>query len=676
MSSRNETRRWLFLLILMMAAAAVYAHTIDAPFYFDDVPNIVENPAVHLTRLSIEDVRRAASESPLGNRPLSYLSIAANFYLGGLDTTSYRLVNIMMHLAATGLLFLVIHATLELVDYKPRSHRAAIAFLAALIWAVHPIQTQAVTYIVQRMTAMAGAFYLLCLWLYIQGRRSGSPAGRIRWWVGAVLAGAASLASKEIALTLPASIFLYEWFFFQNARLQWLRRATVPLLLAAGGLLLAVMIYTDFHPVRSLLGSYGDREFTLGQRLLTQPRVVVFYLSLLFLPLPGRLSLLHSVTISTSWVAPVTTLFSILLLLALLALALWLISRDRLSAFALLWFFGGLVIESSVVGLEMIYEHRLYLPTMFLGMAFFCLLQRLVGSRSQGAVFVVMGVLCIVLGYWTVERNQLWNDPVAFWTQTVAKAPDDARARGQLAAALMRRGDLEQAVVELKNTLALDETLLDAHLNLAAVSAYVGDEEGAVAAYNKALEIHGEAPEILIPFAGFYMRQGKYDTAEFLLERGLVNASDHAGLLNQIGRLYQERKKPEEARKMFERAIAADPGFAKAYGNLGRTLFVQGRTDEAVAALEQSVRLDPLNTGLNYNLGYAYEQMGRFEESAAQYERVLKIDPTDADVLYRSGFLLAGKLGRVSEGIEMLRRAVKAAPEDSRAQTAKIVLGQ
>jgi Tfp pilus assembly protein PilF len=659
-----------------MAAAAVYAHTLNAPFYFDDVPNIVENPAVHLTQLNIENIRRAATESRLENRPLAYLSFAINFYLGGFDPAGYHLVNVFFHLATASLLFLVIHATLGQADFEPRRHRAAIAFFAALIWAVHPIQTQAVTYIVQRMTAMTGAFYLLCLWLYIKGRRSGATAGRICWWTGAVLSGLAALVSKEIALTLPVFILLYEWFFFQNARLQWLRRAKVPLLLAAVGLLLVVLMYTNFHPIRSLLGSYGDREFTLGQRMLTQSRVVVFYLSLILLPLPGRLSLLHSVPISTGLVTPVSTLVCIALLLALIGLAFWLIFRDRLSAFALLWFFGGLVVESSALGLELIYEHRLYLPTMFLGVAFFCLLQRLFGPRSRGAAFVVMGALCIVMGYWTVERNRLWNDPVAFWTHTAVKAPDDARPRGQLAAALMRRGELQEAVVQLKHTLALDETLLDAYLNLAGISAWLGDEETAVDAYNKAIEIHGEAPRILVPFAAFYLRRGKYDTAEFLLQRGLANAPDHALLLNRLGRLYQEQKKPDEARKMFERAIAADSGFADAYDNLGQVLFGQGRTSEAVAALEQAVRLDPANAGRNYNLAYAYEKMGRFEEAAVQYERVLKIDPKDADVLYRTGFLLAGKLGRVQEGMELLRAAVKAAPEDSRAQTAKMVVGQ
>ena len=374
--------------------------------------------------------------------------------------------------------------------------------------------------------------------------------------------------------------------------------------------------------------------------------------------------------------SPPTTLLCLLFLTALAGLALWLVSRDRLIAFALLWFFGGLLIESSAVGLEMIYEHRLYLPTMFLGLALVRVLERLLRRRPMGLVFATMGVLCIVFGYWTVERNRLWNDPVAFWTHTAARAPDDARARGQLAMDLMRSGDPRGAVAQLKNALAMDETMLGAYLNLAEISAYLGDDETVVNAYNKALTIHGEDPQILVAFGAFFLSRGKHETAEFLFRRGLALAPNHAGLLYQFGRLYQERKKAGEARKMFERAIAADPGFADAYDNLGKVLFDQGLTEEAIAAFEQGLLLDPASAGRNYNLGYAYEKAGRPAKAAARYERVLQIDPHDVDVLYRYGFLLGEKLGRAPEGVEMLKEAIRVAPEDPRAGYAKRLLAQ
>ena len=665
---------WAYSILLVLGWLS-YAHTLDVPFYFDDFPNIVDNASIHLDGLTSSAIHRAVCESPLPNRPLAYLTFAINFYFGGYQVAGYHLVNILMHLGTGVLLFWLMRATLEQAAPKCSLQDSA-ALLMVMIWLVHPLQTQAVTYIVQRMTVMAGFFYLAALCLYVRGRRAAMPGGRCIYWSAGALAWGCALASKETALTLPAAVWLYEWAFFQGGEANWLRRSLGPVALGFLAMVLVGLVYTDFNPLRSIAASYGNRDFSFWQRLLTQPRVVLFYVTLLFWPLPGRLSLLHEVDLSRGWLTPPATLPAFAVIAASLVFGFWLMRKDRFIAFALFWFLGQLVIESSVVGLEMIYEHRLYLPTMFAGLVLYRLLSLSVGRWGTRPVVLIMGAFCVILALWTVDRNQMWRDPVGFWIDTVEKAPDSARAHSNLAAELMRRNDFKGAAAQLEKALALDEKYIFAHLNLAEAQSHLGDDRAALEHYQRALDLTGQAPEVLLQMGAFEVRHERYDAAERTLRRGLAGQPDHPGLLNQLGRVYLAQHRINEARACFKKAIAADPGFFEAYDNLGQALFAQGRSEEAIANFLTAVRIAPSNPSARFNLGYAYERTGRFKEAGIQYEQVLRIDPNDADVLYRTGFLLVGKLDRVADGVRLLQRALNTAPADPRVETAREVLAR
>ena len=629
----SKPRKWPYFFLPVFVWLA-YAHTLDVPFYFDDYPNIVEVPAVHLNQVSIEKLRETIADVPLHNRPLAYLSFGLNFYLGGFNVAGYHLVNIAFHIGTGLLLYWLVQVTLSIIEPARDSNRL-VAFLASLVWLLHPLQTQAVSYIVQRMTVMASFFYLAALCFYVAGRRAESQRHRWGRWSGCLIAGFCAFASKEIALTLPAAIWLYEWIFFQGGQWRWLKRALVPSAVALFFLIFAVLIYSRFDPLKIILSSYGSRDFSLGQRLLTQPRVILFYISLIFWPHPNRLSLQHPIDLSTGWFTPPETSIAFGILFLLLMVAFWAIQKDCCIAFAIFWFLGNLVIESSVIGLEMIYEHRLYLPTMFVGLFFYRLLALSIGRWNRRSVPSIMGFCCFILIFWTVDRNELWRNPVAFWSHTVNKAPHSARSRSNLAVELMRKRDFRAATIQLEKALALDPNNISVLLNIAEAKSWLGKDAVAVEIYERVSQLTGNAPEVLQKFATFHIRRGRYASAETLLRKGLEKEPRHAGLLNQLGRIYFAEQKLPKARMVLERAIATDPGLGEAYDQLGQVLFAQQQTGEAITAFRQAVSLNPSNADFRFNLAYAFELCGDKAQAIFQYRKVLQLKPDDKIAQHR-----------------------------------------
>jgi len=306
-------------------------------------------------------------------------------------------------------LYLFIQASLIIYPLTSlgRSQRW-IPFFAALIWLVHPIQTQSVTYIVQRMNSLAAMFYVLAFLLYATARLSEKPWTRRAFFAGCILSCILAFGSKEISASLPFLLFLYEWYFFQDLSLTWLKRH-LPMF-AGICILFAVVawIYLGRHPFDRILADYQAREFTLTERLLTQLRVVIYYISLLLLPHPSRLNLEHDFQLSHSFFDPVSTLISAFLIMCLIGFAIGMAKRQRWVSFCLVWFFGNLVIESSVMPLEMIYEHRTYLPSMLL-----VLMTVMAASRYVKPEWLVRTVFCFVVmlcAFWTYERNEVWGN--------------------------------------------------------------------------------------------------------------------------------------------------------------------------------------------------------------------------------------------------------------------------
>ncbi|MFH1707454.1 MAG: hypothetical protein ABIF71_06015 [Planctomycetota bacterium] len=365
MSRRSlHVRHGLALALCIGAIFAAYANSFQVPFLFDDIPNIRDNYTLHAATPAEVFHARYMAGSFL--RYAGFVSFAMNHLFFGLATPGYHLTNILIHAAAAWVLYLLVHLTLTLPRFNPATHRWAgpAALACALLWALAPVQTEAVTYIVQRFTSLAALWFLASFLLYIKGRlclAGGRP--RIGWGLiaaGIVTYGLAML-TKENTIVLPLVVMVYEYLFIHPPdRLDLRKLAAMVLLL---GLAVGLMGLVNAH-VFTFLQLYDIRPFTLTERILTEFRVMVHYLQLIVVPLPSLLNLDKNFPISTGLLSPPATLLAALFLLALLVVSRLTFKRDPLIAFGILWFFINNIVESTIVPLEIVFDHRVYLPSM------------------------------------------------------------------------------------------------------------------------------------------------------------------------------------------------------------------------------------------------------------------------------------------------------------------------
>jgi tetratricopeptide (TPR) repeat protein len=466
----------------------IYSNTLESPFHFDDVKNIQQNSRIHLTSLSSENLIEIGSEVLSSNRPVALFSFALNHYFHGNDVGGYHVVNIMIHILTGIFLYFLLKTILSIPLLHPTDERHVwVAFFTVLIWAVHPIQTQSVTYIVQRMNSLSAMFYILSLLLYIKARLATGTRKIWPLYSGCVLAGLLSVGSKEIAATLPFFIFLFEWTFLQDLSWAWLKKRFLPI---AGLLLLLailILIFLGSHPFEKILDGYRAFNFTLTQRLLTEFRVVIFYISLLIFPYPSRLNLDWDFPLSSSLLDPITTLLSFLAIAGLIGLAVYLAKRKPLFSFCILWFLGNLVIESSVIALDIIFEHRTYLPSMLMILMFV-----LLGFRIKRPKWLGFGLLCtitLIFSYWTYERNKIWGDEVTLWTDCVIKSPQKARPHYNLGTSLSAEGKTSEAIHHYLEAIRIKPDYAEAYGNLGVDLMNQGNIQEAILRYREALRI-------------------------------------------------------------------------------------------------------------------------------------------------------------------------------------------
>ena len=628
--NRPAIQRISILLLFSIVAALIYSNTLEVPFYFDDVLGIVDNPSIRIAELSLQEIGNVAFGKAFSQkRPVGNITFALNYYFHQYRLQGYHIVNIIIHLLSGIFLYLFIITTLSIPGLMPKYDRpASIAFFAALVWLVHPIHTQSVTYIIQRLNSMAAMFYMLSFWLYVKGRLAPENAKRWPWYSGSALAGILALGSKENAAMLPFFIFLYEWYFFQNLDRDWLKRHLKYVFGVVFLFGLIALVYLGTNPFEKLksLNDYAHNEFTLTERVLTQFRVVIYYLSLLAYPHPSRLNLDYDFTLSHSLIDPVTTLFSLCIIFGLIGLAVYTARKERLLSFCILWFFGNLLIESSVIPLAIIFEHRTYLPSMLVWLLAVTLGYRYIKHKWSGVALVC--VVTALFSFWTYQRNSVWQDPVALWRDCVEKSPQKSRPHNNLGTALDDQNRTQEAIDQYLQSLRIKPDNEKAHNNLGNALDKQGHAEEAVEHYLQALRIK----------------------------------PDFEKALNNLGTALEKQGRTEEAVEHYLQALRIKPDYEKAHYNLGNTLDKQGRTEEAIDHYLQALRIKPdFEKALN-NLGTALEKQGRTEEAIDHYLQALRIKPDYVDAHYNLGLALY-KQGRTEEAIEHYLQALSIEPE-------------
>lgn len=544
--------------IFLVAAVAVLALTVlaygpgmSAGFYFDDLPNFARAPALQWTDLSVEALQRTLNEAWMPSRPVANVSLALTHLFAGTDPGPYHWTNLLLHVVAGLSLFWVI----RLIQWQHTRQAGDrwLALLAVFLFLVHPLNIQAVTYVVQRMTSMATLFFLLGFGSYLAGRYRAEAGTRHRWFL---LAGACCLLSigcKEIGYLLPPLVLLFEYCLHKEDWRNWAgNRATHSvrrILISAAAVavaLFAAVIWYRYGGHLDWFSTMPRRDFSGYERVLTQARVQFFYLSLLLWPATSRLTLEHEFVVSRGLLDPVTTALA---LGGLLLIAIWALrnaSSRPLLAFPPLAYFLLHSMESAPINLEIVFEHRMYLPMTMLMLGLATNLGSLANRYARG-IYPALAVIGLVLATATYERNEVWREPLAFLRDTAQKSPGKWRPQYNLGSALGQQGMLVEARVALEKALRIRPDDSETHNQLANVFMRARQYRAAERHYRLAVEHDAENAEALYNLSMLLRSEGRFEEQRHFLEQFVRHAPP-----------YLERQKQQAVRYLGRRPAVDD----------------------------------------------------------------------------------------------------------------------
>lgn len=511
----------LFALTILVVLA--YRGIDRNSFHFDDWPNILDNAALHMTHFGVGALIDAARGAFLPLRPIPSMTFAIDWWRGGGDAAPFLITNLAFHVLTAWAVFALLLRILA--NGSPATTpMVAACGAAALWWAAQPIHVQAVSYVVQRMTEMAALFTVLSVWAYLKSRTA--SRARWPWWALSVLSLGLAALSKENAWITPALLLMAELLVVRNAGKLLRTRRDALLLAVPACTAIALLADLAFKGPLSqwALSGYAARGFTLAERLLTQPKVVLFHLSQIAWPLPQRFSLEHeldivrSVTSAEFWLP-----LAAILAWCLVGVALAVRQGSRIAGFFVLWLPVTLLIESSLVPLEMVFEHRMYLPSVGLAGLIALALER--AMRRGGAALPAVGLVfaaATALALWsTSERIPQWRTDASLYEQAVLRAPRSARAWNYLGIANLaqRRGETVSREHYLRALDAFDRAIaLDAQyaapLTNRGVARYVqGDIAGAQSDLEQAIAVSSREAAAHHYLGEIYLQAGRFGEA-------------------------------------------------------------------------------------------------------------------------------------------------------------------
>ena len=558
---KKQAHKNIAALILICAVGIIaYSNTLQSGFHLDDNYSITANISI----IKLDRLKTIWNFWP--TRFVTYLSVALNYNFGKLDVVGYHLFNIAIHLTASILawwLTLITLSTPRMKDEPIARHANLIAFFAGLVFVSHPVQTQAVTYIIQRATSMSSVFYLSSLCLYARSRLSQSPAASAWCYAGSLAATVLAMFTKEMALTIPLAIFLYEFFFIKNGKKpDWKR--ILPFI-ATFFIIPVTMIAAktvDFVHLRRIPETFPN--ISPGHYLLTQFRVLVTYLRLIILPFNQNID--YDYPARRSLFEP-STLASFLLLTAIIIAAIRMRKKYILISFSVLWFFLALLPESSIIPIrDVIFEHRLYLPMFGFALFLVSALYYLLGHKNiklMAGILIAVTIFYAALAY---NRNFVWKDELTLWTDALKKSPNKVRPYLQLATIYQDSGDLDRAIAYCDQAIRYGPNDERGYNNRGNAYARKGEHDKAIADFTKVMQIN----------------------------QGYIFAYTNRGLS------YQALGDIDRAIGDFSSSVKLYPLYAEGFFNRGTAYAIKGDVDNAIADFNKAIELNP-NHGMAYH---------------------------------------------------------------------------
>ncbi len=606
----KKTFPYLTMIFLVWLA---YGNTLQHSFHFDDIPSILEKPWVRGLD-KIPDFIFSYSQ-----RPLVILSFNINYAISGFKEWSYHAFNITFHLIVVFLVYrlgklIVSHSSQETTSQV--NSYSKIPFLAALIFAVHPLNTQAVTYISSRSSIMATIFYMLAIILFIKGLNKRHDKGRkpdYFFLAGAVILFVIGFLCKLIVVSLPAIVFAYHYYFISTQNIKtWLERQWKWILIVGGLLVAPALLYKKIYGSGLFQTSIVD--ITGWDYFRTQIGVIPFeyFRKMIF---PFNLTIDSGFQVIHDW-SSFTAIGGLIVLGIIFVLWVKLSGVKRqsknfsLEAFGLIWILITLSPTSSFIPLlDVVSEHRTYLPLVGFSILLATLLIRIQVTIRQSvkdnkpslcnnekilwgsSAFILLLLVSFLVG--TIERNKIWKDEVSLWADAKQKAPFLVRPYNNLGEAYDKLGNYDLAISEFEAALRLNPNYFFALSNL-------GNVYGKKKEYTKTISYAKQALQLKPDYA-----PGHYNLAKALHMTG----------------------SPQKAMVSYRSAIKYDPYFEEAFFNLGFLALELKQLKESVESFKNFLKMQPRHPKAHFGLGTSYAMMGKYDDAKEYYENAITYDP-------------------------------------------------
>jgi Flp pilus assembly protein TadD len=598
------------ILLILIVGVLAYSNTFSVPFQWDDKYFICENPIVKdMSYFSHPGQAKGLGMlySHFKGRYIGYLSFALNYRLNGLEVTGYHIVNFAIHVLNSLLVYLLVQLTFKtplLVKSALTGRSGVIALFSALLFVSHPLQTEAVTYIYQRLASLAALFYFLSVTSYVRSRLSGPKRQKWAFFVVSLVSAILGMKTKENTFTIPFTIALYEYFFFSGSARPRIFRLVpfVPLM----AIIPLTQLGTE-KPLMEIMAGVSDAALdavgiTRWDYLITQFGVIMKYIRLLFFPLGQNLD--HDVRLLHS-LFDLRAIASLILILSIFGAAVFLYYRSktdkpelRVVSFGILWFFVALSVESSTIPIQMLIdEYRVYLPSAGLFMAIstvvFIKFENIRDKNNYRFAVSLLMLIILMLTFASHARNFIWGSSISLWEDIVKKSPGNIRAHNNLGNEYMLKGMSSSGIEH----------------------------------FEAAEKLEPDNPEIHINLGNAYMSTGAVDKALEHYTRSLKLKPDNAQLHSNFGNLYMSKGLTEEAIGHYNAALKLKPDYAEPHNNLGTVYAAKGSTDEAVKHYSIAINLQPDYADPHFNLGLVYLAEGRKDKALKEFETALRIRP-------------------------------------------------
>lgn len=652
--------------LLVFAALVAWHTSFSGAFVFDDFSAIVNNPSIrHLWPVWGTWLPRQ-TDLTVSGRPILNFSLAISYALSGTRVWGYHAVNLAIHILAGLTLFGIVRRTLQrpascrsLLAGDPsrassllQSNAVPIAFTVALLWTLHPLQTEAVTYIIQRAESLMGLLFLLTLYCFI--RSVGSPRAWL-WQGGTVATCLLGAATKEVIAVAPLLILLYDRTFVAGTfREAWRHHRWLHLALMATWLPLAGLVATTGWNRGSTAGfGVGPTPWIYW---LTQIGALPHYLWLSFWPHPLVADYGMALVKTAGDVVPQALL--LLLLAAGTAFSLW---RRPALGFLGVWFFAILAPTCVVpVATQTMAEHRMYLPLAAVLVLAVIGTHRLVGRRCLLASLA----LAMSLGWLTMRRNDVYGTELSFWSDIMAKRPENARAYINLGNISLAQGRVAEAIDRYEAALRLQPDLPATESNLSNVLAQAGRPAEAVEHGEAALRLRPDFPDAHINLGNALTQLGRTDEAIAHYEAALRVQPDAADTQVNLGAALVKAGRVDEAIAHYEAALRVEPDRAETEHALAGALMSKGDGPAALWHYTAAVRLKPDFVTARFALGNALAGAGRFADAITEYQAIIRLDPHDVLARNNLGNALM-TLGRLDEAIAAYEDALRLQPDNT-----------